>query len=194
MGHPHLEFKRHTLKKLRVASIHTLDNGFPVFMLQSRGHASSKDVSKLLHTVADSQDGDIAFFDQFPDFRCDMRRSLIVDAVGSTTENDGHQFMLAQLFGRYQARVKLAVNVQFAYTTSNQVRILGSEIQNGHLRADVLSKLMRERRHTCCKQSTTPSSSFTYRPKLLKRDDWSKTSLEVMMLRFSNKVPREIEV
>jgi hypothetical protein len=51
-----------------------------------------------LHSITDSQDGNVSFLNQFPDFLGHVWRSLLVDTAGSSAENDCGKFVLGQFF------------------------------------------------------------------------------------------------
>lgn len=69
-----------------------------------------------------------------------MGCTFLVDAVGSTTQNDSDDFMLRQLFGRDEARVQFTVNVKFTDATGNQMGKLGSKVQDGDLGANEMNR------------------------------------------------------
>lgn len=135
MRHPHLKVLWHTVEENGITTFHSVDDGLSVLMLEARGNLTAKDVSELLHTVADPQDRNIALLDHLPDFGADMRSAFVVDTGGTTTQNDSHQLMLSQVFRLDQTGVQLTVDVQFTDPTSNQVRVLRTKVQDCNLRS-----------------------------------------------------------
>ena len=103
-------------------------------MMKSRSHGSSKDVCKFLHSITDSQDWNATFLSQGPHIWGYMGRIFFIDRTGSTTENNGVNLVFFQLGASHQTRVELAIDVKFTDSTSNQMRILRTKVQNGDLR------------------------------------------------------------
>lgn len=135
MRHPHLKVLWHAIEKDRVTTLDSVDDGLSILVLESWSDGTSKDMGQFLHTVANTQDRNIAFFDQLPNFRADVWGAFVVDTGGTTTQNDGNQFMFGQVFGLDKTRVQLAIHVQFSDTTGNQVRVLRTKVKDGNLRA-----------------------------------------------------------
>ena len=104
-------------------------------MLQTWGNFTAKDMRQLLHSVANSQHWNLSFFNELPDSGTDVWGILVIHTGRSSTQNDGDQLVLAKLFGRHQARVELAVDMELTDATRNQVGVLRSEIQDCNLRA-----------------------------------------------------------
>ena len=94
-----------------------------------------------LHAVAYAENGDAALFDQLPHRGADVRRALLVDAVGAATQYDRRQLVLSQLLGCNEARVQLAVDMKLADPTCDEVRVLTAEVENGNLRPGQVTEL-----------------------------------------------------
>jgi hypothetical protein len=135
MRHPHLKVRWKSLKEFTVTSLDTSHVGLAVFMLEARSDLTSKYMSQLLHTVAYSQDGNVALLDELPDTLGNMRCALFVDAGGATGHNNSRNGVLLQECNVYQTRVELTVNVHLTDATSDEMGVLRPEIKDGNLGA-----------------------------------------------------------
>mmetsp|Transcript_25337 Transcript_25337/g.69981 ORF Transcript_25337/g.69981 Transcript_25337/m.69981 type:complete len:216 (-) Transcript_25337:9-656(-) len=131
--HPHLKFLRHPLKQNGITALCAMDHGFSILVLGPWFHRSSKYVGHFLHTVANSQDGNLALLDQIPRGLRNVRSILVVHRGGAARQDNGSDFVLGQFRGLDLARIQFAVHMQFAHSAGNQVRVLRSKIQNGNL-------------------------------------------------------------
>mmetsp|Transcript_13940 Transcript_13940/g.23167 ORF Transcript_13940/g.23167 Transcript_13940/m.23167 type:complete len:344 (-) Transcript_13940:148-1179(-) len=122
--HPHLAFRRETFKEWTVASLYTSDNRLAVFMLESWSNLTPKDVGQLLHTVADSQDGNAALLDHRPDGGSNVRCAFFIDTRGATGKNNGSNGVLCQNVNVDQTRIKLTIYVQLTDTTGDEMGVL----------------------------------------------------------------------
>ena len=131
--HPHGEGVRQALEQGAVAPLAPGHRGLAVLPLLARRYSAPEGLGYLLHAVADAQHGDPPFLDQVPDALGDVRRPLLVHRRRTPAKDDGGELVRCQLGGIDQARVQLAVHVQFADPPRDQVRVLRSEVQDGHL-------------------------------------------------------------
>lgn len=87
-----------------------------------------------LHAIAYAENGHAALFDQLPDLGADVRRALLVNAVGAAAQYDRRQLVLSQLLGCDEARVQLAVDMQLADPAGDEVRVLTAKVEDSNLR------------------------------------------------------------
>lgn len=132
--HPHLKFVRHSIEELGLNPFVDLDNRLSVLVLQTFLNFSPEDMGQFLHTVANSKDRKVSFSNELPNSFRDVWSTFIIDTGWAAAQDHGNQLVLSKFLGRDLARIQFTIDVQFTNTTSNQVGILGSKIQNGNLR------------------------------------------------------------
>ena len=74
-----------------------------------------------------------------------MGGAFVVDTGRAATQDYGNQLVFGKLFGLDEARVKLAIDMKFTDTTSNQVGVLRSKVQNCDLGAANEGKISNEK-------------------------------------------------
>mmetsp|Transcript_36144 Transcript_36144/g.61620 ORF Transcript_36144/g.61620 Transcript_36144/m.61620 type:complete len:405 (+) Transcript_36144:570-1784(+) len=141
MRHPHDKFFRQTCKERRIATLHAGHGSLSIFAFEARCYLPPKDMRQFLHSITNSQNRHIPLLDKLPNFLGDMRRSLLVHAVRTSTQDHCGQLVLAQLLGRDETRVELAVDMELADAPCDEVRILAAEVEDGDLRTGKIAEL-----------------------------------------------------
>ena len=89
---------------------------------------SAQGLAGQLHPVADSQDGD----PQTEQFRIALRRPVFVDAGRAARKNDAFGSEFGHSLGGNVMPNDLAVNALFADSSSDQLRVLRSEVEDNN--------------------------------------------------------------
>src|SRR5205823_778727 len=82
-----------------------------------------------LQPVADAEDRQV----QLEDLRVDYRGAGLLDAVGAAGENDALRSEGADLLERHRAGMELAIDVQLADPSRDQLRVLRPEVEDQDL-------------------------------------------------------------
>jgi len=110
----------------RVTGDLNVDGGMAVLaVLTGMDVLLAVDPSKLLHTVADTQDGDA----KLEDVEVNVRSVLVVDRVRTARENDTLG-LPGELGDLLSARQHLGVDVELTQAAGDQMTVLGTEIEN----------------------------------------------------------------
>ena len=86
-----------------------------------------------LHPITNTQKRHLPLPNNIPNSLSNMRCTLLIHTVGSTTQNHRSQFMLAKFFGCDETRVEFTVDVKFTDTTGDEVGVLGAKVEDGNL-------------------------------------------------------------
>src|SRR5688572_7296691 len=97
-----------------------------VFSFGSRHHLSAQVPGHKLHPIADTKDWNAKVVDSL----ITSRRALLVDGVRTAGKYDSTGRVLTNDFKRCVERHDLRVHVRFANPPSNQLRVLGTEIED----------------------------------------------------------------
>jgi len=102
--------------------------GGPVLAQASLGHLAAKGVGHGLEAVADAEDRNPGF----EQVSAHARGAFGVHARGSAGEDDGGRVLGQQLLGAVGMRNHFRIHIRFPDAAGNQLRVLGTVVNNQH--------------------------------------------------------------
>ena len=128
MTHPHGVFGGNVAEQRRVDAVGPPERGPAVLAPLVAADGAAELVSEKLRAVTDAEDGNVEVVDGGIETGC----ALDMDALGAPGEDQRGRSLLDQFGGRDAMRNDLGVDVQLTDPPSDQLRILGAEVDDVH--------------------------------------------------------------
>src|SRR5438093_7403434 len=115
----------------QAAGLGDVDGRGPVLALAFGRDLAAQDVRHEVHAVADAEDRKVPV----EDGRIDLRRARLVHARRSAGEDHTHDISALELFRGDVVREDLAVHARLAHPARDELRVLGSVVEDGDRRS-----------------------------------------------------------